>query len=120
MVATNTHRRWRAPQSTAPRADWMICSSQGRALGFIEPAGTPVHAAHDPCGMLPSVSYRPVLIRASRGRVVRPGLLPGQNFYGCRHGSCPAPLFLERTTPCADGHLAAYKGCCRVLSCIRE
>src|SRR6266550_1091540 len=40
MVATNTHRRWRAVQSAAPRADRMTCSSHGLALGLIKPASS--------------------------------------------------------------------------------
>ncbi len=44
MVATNTHRRWRAVQSAAPRADRMTCSSHGLALGLIKTRRLPVQS----------------------------------------------------------------------------
>ena len=46
MVATNTHRRWRAVQSAAPRADRMTCSSHGLALGLIKTRCLPVQSLH--------------------------------------------------------------------------
>src|SRR5260370_9307991 len=46
MVETNTHRRWRAVQSAAPRADRMTCSSHGLALGLIKTRCLPVQSLH--------------------------------------------------------------------------
>src|SRR6476660_3439523 len=46
MVATNTHRRWLAVQSAAPRADRMTCSSHGLALGLIKTRCLPVQSLH--------------------------------------------------------------------------
>src|SRR5262245_4771988 len=46
MVATNTHRRWRAVQSAAPRADRMTCSAHGLALGLIKTRRLPVQSLH--------------------------------------------------------------------------
>src|SRR5262245_18074288 len=46
MVATNTHRCWRAVQSAAPRADRMTCSSHGLALGLIKTRRLPGQSLH--------------------------------------------------------------------------
>src|SRR5947209_17001848 len=48
MVATNTHRRWRAVQSAAPRADRMTCSSHGLALGLIKTRCLPIQSLTSP------------------------------------------------------------------------
>jgi hypothetical protein len=48
MVATNTHRRWLAVQSAAPRADRMTCSSHGLALGLIKTRCLPIQSLTSP------------------------------------------------------------------------
>src|SRR5215475_4251868 len=76
MVAANTHRRWRAVQSAAPRADRMTCSSHGLALGLIKTRRLPVQSLHLTILLERTVQITMVhaAIQASDGRLASPSM----------------------------------------------